>query len=214
MHIGVPREIKNHEYRVGLTPSSVREMVEHGHQVTVESGAGTGIGATDEVYRKAGAVIADTAGEIFASAEMIIKVKEPQAASARCCARARSSIPICTSLPIPHSVPTWSAVARCASPMKRSPSRAAACRCWRRCRKSPAACRSRPAPIASKRRMAAWASCWAASPACRRRGSSSSVAASSARTPRRSPSAAVRRWWSSTATSTSCGAWIVCSARA
>ena len=61
MHIGVPREIKNHEYRVGLTPSSVREMVEHGHQVTVESGAGTGIGATDEVYRKAGAVIADTA---------------------------------------------------------------------------------------------------------------------------------------------------------
>ena len=79
MHIGVPREIKNHEYRVGLTPSSVREMVEHGHQVTVESGAGTGIGATDEVYRKAGAVIADTAGEIFGTAEMIIKVKEPQA---------------------------------------------------------------------------------------------------------------------------------------
>jgi alanine dehydrogenase len=59
MHIGVPREIKNHEYRVGLTPSSVREMVVHGHQVTVETGAGKGIGATDEVYQKAGAVIAD-----------------------------------------------------------------------------------------------------------------------------------------------------------
>ena len=80
MLIGVPREIKNHEYRVGLTPSSVREMVAHGHQVTVETGAGRGIGATDEVYQKAGASIASTAGEIFASAEMIIKVKEPQAA--------------------------------------------------------------------------------------------------------------------------------------
>ena len=80
MLIGVPREIKNHEYRVGLTPSSVREMVAHGHQVTVETGAGRGIGATDEVYQKAGASIAPTAGEIFASAEMIIKVKEPQAA--------------------------------------------------------------------------------------------------------------------------------------
>ena len=75
MHIGVPREIKNHEYRVGLTPSSVREMVAHGHRVTVETGAGKGIGATDEVYRKAGAVISASAEEIFANAEMIIKVK-------------------------------------------------------------------------------------------------------------------------------------------
>ncbi len=80
MDIGVPREIKNHEYRVGLTPSSVREMVAHGHRVTVEAGAGRGIGASDEVYRKAGAVIVDTAEEVFAGAEMIVKVKEPQAA--------------------------------------------------------------------------------------------------------------------------------------
>ena len=79
MHIGVPKEIKNHEYRVGLTPSSVREMVAHGHRVTVESGAGKGIGAGDEVYRKAGAAIVPTAEEIFATAEMIVKVKEPQA---------------------------------------------------------------------------------------------------------------------------------------
>ena len=79
MRGGTVREIKNHEYRVGLTPSSVREMVVHGHQVTVETGAGKGIGATDEVYQKAGAVIATTAAEIFATAEMIIKVKEPQA---------------------------------------------------------------------------------------------------------------------------------------
>jgi len=79
MHIGVPKEIKNHEYRVGLTPSSVREMVAHGHAVSVETGAGAGIGAADAVYEKAGATIAATAAEIFAKAEMIIKVKEPQA---------------------------------------------------------------------------------------------------------------------------------------
>ena len=79
MRIGVPKEIKPHEYRVGLTPGSVREYVAAGHRVIVEAGAGAGIGADDEAYRKAGAVIADTAEEIFASAGMIVKVKEPQA---------------------------------------------------------------------------------------------------------------------------------------
>ncbi len=78
MRIGVPKEIKPHEYRVGLTPGSVREYVAAGHKVIVEAGAGAGIGADDEAYRKAGAVIADTAEEIFASAGMIVKVKEPQ----------------------------------------------------------------------------------------------------------------------------------------
>ena len=79
MQIGVPKEIKNHEYRVGLAPASVREMVKHGHQVAVETNAGVGIGASDESYQSAGARIAPTAAEIFATAEMIIKVKEPQA---------------------------------------------------------------------------------------------------------------------------------------
>jgi len=79
MIIGIPKEIKNHEYRVGLTPSSVKECVKHGHQVLVETNAGNGIGASDENYISAGAKIIDTAAEIFASAEMIIKVKEPQA---------------------------------------------------------------------------------------------------------------------------------------
>ncbi|AFT89417.1 alanine dehydrogenase [Paraburkholderia phenoliruptrix] len=79
MHVGVPKEIKNHEYRVGLTPSSVREMVAHGHTVTVETGAGNGIGASDAVYEKAGAKIVPRAEEVFATAELIIKVKEPQA---------------------------------------------------------------------------------------------------------------------------------------
>ncbi len=78
MRIGVPREIKNHEYRVGLTPGSVRELVHHGHQVLVESEAGAGIGMHDADYRAAGAAIAASATEIFATAEMVVKVKEPQ----------------------------------------------------------------------------------------------------------------------------------------
>lgn len=79
MLIGVPKEIKNHEYRVGMTPGSVREAVAHGHSVMVETGAGTGIGSNDAEYLAAGANIADTAAEIFATADMIVKVKEPQA---------------------------------------------------------------------------------------------------------------------------------------
>ncbi|WP_341760422.1 alanine dehydrogenase [Candidatus Endowatersipora endosymbiont of Watersipora subatra] len=78
MRIGVPKEIKNHEYRVGLTPASVREYISRGHSVFVETGSGFGIGVIDESYRKAGAFIIDTAEEIFASADMIVKVKEPQ----------------------------------------------------------------------------------------------------------------------------------------
>ena len=79
MKIGVPKEIKNHEYRVGLTPSSVREICAHGHFVMVQTDAGIGIGASNLDYQNAGAKIIDTAEEIFANAEMIIKVKEPQA---------------------------------------------------------------------------------------------------------------------------------------
>ena len=80
MRVGVPKEIKVQEYRVGLTPASVREYVAHGHEVMVEQGAGLGIGAGDDVYRSAGAAIVDTAAEIFATADMIVKVKEPQPA--------------------------------------------------------------------------------------------------------------------------------------
>ncbi|MGZ3250317.1 MAG: alanine dehydrogenase [Croceibacterium sp.] len=78
MRVGVPKEIKVHEYRVGLTPGAVREYVAAGHDVVVETDAGGGIGATDEAYRKAGAVIAGTAAEIFKTCDMIVKVKEPQ----------------------------------------------------------------------------------------------------------------------------------------
>ena len=78
MRVGVPKEIKVHEYRVGLTPGPVREYVAAGHNVVVETDAGGGIGASDEAYRKAGAVIAGTAAEIFRTCDMIVKVKEPQ----------------------------------------------------------------------------------------------------------------------------------------
>ncbi|OGA25191.1 MAG: alanine dehydrogenase [Betaproteobacteria bacterium RIFCSPLOWO2_02_FULL_67_26] len=79
MLIGVPKEIKVHEYRVGLTPESVRALVAGGHRVLVEKEAGEGIGAADADYRAAGAAIAETAEEVFAAAELIVKVKEPLA---------------------------------------------------------------------------------------------------------------------------------------
>lgn len=78
MLVGVPKEIKSQEYRVGMVPSSIREVIHHGHQVMVEKNAGLGIGIDDAAYAAAGAQIVDTAEEIFARAELIVKVKEPQ----------------------------------------------------------------------------------------------------------------------------------------
>ncbi len=78
MRIGVPREIKVHEYRVGLVPAGVRELTAAGHEVMVETGAGDGIGLSDAQYRAAGASIAPNAAEVFAEAQLIVKVKEPQ----------------------------------------------------------------------------------------------------------------------------------------
>lgn len=78
MRVGCPKEIKNHEYRVGLTPGSVREYVAHGHEVIVEAKAGAGIGADDDTYRAAGARIVPTAREVFEKSDMVVKVKEPQ----------------------------------------------------------------------------------------------------------------------------------------
>ena len=79
MRVGTVKEIKNHEYRVGLTPESARELVAHGHEVWVETGAGTGIGSSDADYEAAGARIVSAAAEVFAHCEMVVKVKEPQA---------------------------------------------------------------------------------------------------------------------------------------
>lgn len=78
MRVGCPKEIKNHEYRVGLTPGSVREYVAHGHDVIIEAGAGLGIGADDGAYQAAGAKIVPAAADVFAQSDMVVKVKEPQ----------------------------------------------------------------------------------------------------------------------------------------
>jgi alanine dehydrogenase len=78
MRVGVPKEIKVHEYRVGLTPASVAELVAHGHEVFVETKAGNGIDCPDKAYEKAGAKILPTAADVFTQSDMIVKVKEPQ----------------------------------------------------------------------------------------------------------------------------------------
>jgi alanine dehydrogenase len=78
MRIGVPREIKNHEYRVGMTPTAVRELTARGHEVFVETQAGEAIGLHDEMYTRVGAKILPNADEVFATGDMIVKVKEPQ----------------------------------------------------------------------------------------------------------------------------------------
>ena len=80
MLVGVPKEIKPQEYRVGLVPGSVRELAHHGHQILVETNAGDGIGFSDDNYRNAGAEVAENAADVFAHSEMIVKVKEPQPA--------------------------------------------------------------------------------------------------------------------------------------
>ena len=79
MLIGVPKEIKNHEYRVGLLPAGARELIHHGHEVIVESHAGAAIGFDNDAYEAVGAFIVETAAEVFDRAELVIKVKEPQA---------------------------------------------------------------------------------------------------------------------------------------
>src|SRR4051794_20784260 len=79
MKVGVPTEIKTDEYRVALTPAGVRELVEHGHDVLIQAGAGEGSAITDSDYTSQGARILRDAGEVFAASDMIVKVKEPQA---------------------------------------------------------------------------------------------------------------------------------------
>lgn len=78
MLIGVPKEIKSQEFRIGITPAGVQELVQNGHQIMVEKNGGLGIGVSDEEFKAAGALIIDTAQEIFSKAEMVVKVKEPQ----------------------------------------------------------------------------------------------------------------------------------------
>jgi len=83
MRVGVPKEIKNHEYRVGLVPAGVRELVAGGHEVLVQSTAGAGIGVDDAAYQAAGAKIVASAVEVFSAADLVVKVKEPQLAECK-----------------------------------------------------------------------------------------------------------------------------------
>lgn len=132
MRVGVPKEIKVQEYRVGLTPGAVREYVAAGHQVTVETGAGSGIGASDEVYQRAGAAIAESARDIFANSDMIVKVKEPQKSE---WAQLRESQILFTYLHlrrIPNKPRACSPRVALRSPMRPSPTRPVTSPCSRR----------------------------------------------------------------------------------
>ena len=78
MRIGVPTEVKNNEFRVALTPSGVHDLVSHGHEVTVQAGAGIGSGFSDADFVEAGAQVVESAGDVWARSELVLKVKEPQ----------------------------------------------------------------------------------------------------------------------------------------
>ena len=109
MHIGVPKEVKNHEYRVALTPAGVHELVQHGHDVTVERDAGLGSSITDQEYVRAGADIAPDADETWGSAEMVLKVKEPVEEEYH---RLRSDLTLFTYLHLAASRPCTDALLR------------------------------------------------------------------------------------------------------
>ena len=119
MLIGVPKEIKNHEYRVGLTPSSVMELAKHGHQVMIERNAGAGVDFSDDQYLVAGAEIVTTAEEIFARSDMIIKVKERSPKNAKCFVQGKFYIPICTSRQTRTKLNYWLNLVLHVLPMRR-----------------------------------------------------------------------------------------------
>ena len=121
MIIGVPGEVKAAERRVGLTPTSVRELVAHGQDVLIEQGAGGGIGADDDTYRAAGATVVDDAEAVWADAELIVKVKEPRPRSGPGSGPTTRSSPTCTWRPIPTRPPTWWPPGPRASPTRPSP---------------------------------------------------------------------------------------------
>ena len=119
MLIGVPKEIKNNEFRAGMVPSSVHEAVHRGHQVIVEKNLGAGIGINDDEYAEAGATVVASAKEIFERAEMIVKVKEPQTAERRCLKPGQVLFTYLHLAPDPSRPRIWSRAPPCASPMRR-----------------------------------------------------------------------------------------------
>jgi NAD/NADP transhydrogenase alpha subunit len=130
--IGVPAEIKTDECRVAVTPAGVRELVEHGHKVLVQSGAGEGSAISDEDYRSQGARMPPDAEAVFGEAEMIVKVKEPQPDEVARLEAGTCSSRTCTWHPTPSSRVAWWTRARRAWPTRRSRTRAGGSRCWLR----------------------------------------------------------------------------------
>ena len=135
MRVGVPKEIKVLENRVGLTPGSVREVVAHGHEVVVERNAGQGIGMDDDAYRKAGATVVATATEVFATADMIVKVKEPQAAERAMLRNGQILFTYLHLAPDPEQAKDLVASGAVCIAYETVTRPAAGCRCSRRCRR-------------------------------------------------------------------------------
>jgi hypothetical protein len=136
MRVGVPTEIKVHEYRVGLTPNGARELTAHGHEVVVQKGAGVGAGFTDEQYVDAGATILPDAAAVFEAAEMIVKVKEPQPSETAMLTADHVLFTYLHLAPDPVQAEGCANRAAPRSPMKRSPTAMAACLCCARCQRS------------------------------------------------------------------------------
>ena len=133
MRVGVPTEIKTDEYRVALTPSGVRELVEHGHEVLVQQGAGEGSAIADDEYTGQGARIVPDAAAVFAQAEMVVKVKEPQPVEVAMLRPGQTLFTYLHLAPDPELTQgPRRLAARPASPTRPSRTATAACRCWRR----------------------------------------------------------------------------------
>ena len=146
MKVGIPREVKNNEYRVAITPAGVHEFVLHGHEVFVEKDAGVGSSILDDDYVAAGATILDTADDVWERGDLILKVKEPVAEEYH---RMREGQALFTYLHLAADRPLTEELVKRrspASPTRPSSCPTAACRCWRRCPRSPAASRPRSAP--------------------------------------------------------------------
>ena len=178
MLVGVPKEIKDNEYRVGLVPSTVRELTDKGHQVLVETGAGSGAGLSDADYKSAGAEIVADADAVYGRAELIVKVKEPLAAERKKLRRGQVLFAYLHLAPDREQTEDLLKAGVTAIAYETVTGRAGrAALCSRRCRRSPAAWRRMSARAAWRRRMAGAACCSPACPAFRRRASSSSAAA-------------------------------------
>ena len=133
MKIGVPSEIKVEEYRVAMTPAGVRELADHGHEVLVQAGAGVGSAFADAEYVAQGAEIVPDAAAVFAAADMIVKVKEPQPSEVALLQPRPHPLHLPAPRPRRGADPGPDRLRRhLRSPTRRSPTPPAACRCWRR----------------------------------------------------------------------------------